>query len=63
MIDKQSQANQPVYVEIDEETKVITNVLVPRVFTVERLETDRAGQSAGSPAPVLAIHAVLQTGP
>lgn len=29
MIDRQSQANQPVYVEIDEETSVITDVLIP----------------------------------
>jgi hypothetical protein len=63
MIDKQSQANQPVYVEIDEETKIITNVLVPRVFTVERLETDERGNLLVHLHQSSAIHAVLQTDP
>jgi hypothetical protein len=63
MIDKQAQANQPVYVEIDEETSVITNVLVPRVFTVERLETDQRGNLLVHLHQSSAIHAVLQSDP
>lgn len=63
MIDKQAQANQPVFVEIDEETSVITNVLVPRVFTVERLETDERGNLLVHLHQSSAIHAVLQSDP
>ena len=63
MIDEQAQANQPVYVEIDEETSVITNVLVPRVFTVERLETDERGNLLVHLHQSSAIYAVLQSDP
>jgi len=63
MIDEQSQANQPVYVDIDEETSVITNVLIPRVFTVARLETDEQGNLLVHLRESAAIHAVLQSDP
>ncbi|MCP4581984.1 MAG: hypothetical protein GY839_10220 [candidate division Zixibacteria bacterium] len=63
MIDEQSQANQPVYVEIDEETSVITNVLVPRVFTVKQLETDERDNLLVHLHQSSAIHAVLHSDP
>lgn len=63
MIDKQAQANQPIYVEIDEETSVITNVLVPRVFTIERLETDDRGNLLVHLHQSHAVHAVLRSDP
>lgn len=63
MIDQVSQANQPVYVEIDEETSVITDVLIPLVLTVERLETDERGNLLVHLHQSHAIHAVLRSDP
>jgi hypothetical protein len=63
MIDAQAKANQSIYVEIDEETGVITNVLVPRVFTVEQLKTDERGNLLVHLYESSAIHAVLQSDP
>jgi hypothetical protein len=63
MIDKQAQANQPVYVEIDEETGVITEVLIPQVFTVQRLQTDEYGNLLVHLHQSHAIHAVLKSDP
>src|SRR4030095_16706352 len=42
-IDKLQRAKQPVYVEIDNETGVITNVRVPRRFKVESIEPGEHG--------------------
>ncbi len=44
-IDKLQRAKQPVYVEIDNETGVITNVRVPRRFKVESIEAGSRGPS------------------
>ena len=63
MIDRQTQANLPVYVEIDEESAVITGVLIPRVFTVEKLETDDRGNLLVHLHQSQAIHAVLPSDP
>ncbi len=63
MIERQTQANKPVYVEIDEETNVITGVLIPQVFTVERLETDDRGNLLVHLHQSQAIHAVLGSNP
>ena len=63
MIDRQTQAHLPVYVEIDEESGVITGVLIPQVFTVERLETDDRGNLLVYLHRSQAIHAVLPTDP
>ncbi|MBW2662458.1 MAG: hypothetical protein JRD93_10825 [Deltaproteobacteria bacterium] len=63
MIDRQTQANLPVYVEIDEESAVITGVLIPRVFTVEKLETDDRGNLRVQLHQSQAIHALLHTDP
>jgi hypothetical protein len=61
MIDRQAQANQPVYVEIDEETGVITELLIPQIFTVERLRTDEYGNLLVHLHQSHAIHAVLKS--
>ncbi len=63
IIDKQAQASQPIYVEIDDETRVITEVLVPRVFTVELLEADERDNLLVHLQPSSAIHAVLKSDP
>lgn len=63
MIDRQTQAHLPVYVEIDEETKVITDVLIPHIYTVEMLETDDRGNLLVHLHQSQAIHAVLPGDP
>jgi hypothetical protein len=42
-IARATQSNQPVYVEIDQETGVITNVRIPQVYKVKRLDPDGHG--------------------
>lgn len=63
MLDEQAQVNRPVFVEIDEETGVITNLLIPRVFRVERLDTDEQGNLHVRFFQSMAVHAVLKTDP
>lgn len=63
MINQQFQANQPVYVELDEETEVITDLLIPQVFTVHRLETDKHGNLLVHLHQSHAVHAVLHSNP
>jgi hypothetical protein len=63
MINQQLNANQPVYVEIDEETKVITDLLIPQIFTVLRLESDEHGNLLVHLHQSHAIHAVLKSNP
>jgi hypothetical protein len=63
IIDQQLKSNQPVYVEIDEETNVITDLLIPQIFTVHRLETDEHGNLLVHLHQSHAIHAVLKSDP
>ena len=63
MIDEQAQANQPVYIEIDKETNVITNLLIPQIFTVHRLETDEHDNLLVHLHQSHAVHAVLKSDP
>lgn len=63
MIDRQAQAHLPVYVEIDEESNVITSVLIPRIFSVQKLETDDRGNLLVHLEQSQAIHAVLASNP
>ena len=63
MIDRQTQAHLPVYVEIDEESNVITSVLIPRIFSVQKLETDDRGNLLVHLEQSQAIHAVLASNP
>ena len=62
-IDELEQANRPVYVEIDEESNIITNVRVPRVYRVERLDADKHGNLMVQLQPSSVIHAVLRSDP
>ncbi len=62
-IEEQKRANQPVYVEIDEETNIITNVRVPRVFRVEGLDEDEHGNLMVRLQPSSAIHVLLRSDP
>lgn len=63
ILDEQAQANRPVYVEIDEETGVITNLLIPRTVTVERLDSDERGNLRVRLHQSMAVHAVLKSDP
>lgn len=63
MMDEQAQANRPVYVEIDDETGVITNLLIPQVFTVERVDTDEQGNLRVRLHQSMAVHAVIISDP
>lgn len=60
---EQGQANLPVYVEIDEETGVITNVRIPRAFKVDRLETDEHGNLTVQLRPSAGFHILLRSDP
>lgn len=62
-IDVLQRTNQPVYVEIDDETGVITNVRVPRRFTVERIDSGEHGNLLVRLRPSQAIHLLLRSDP
>jgi len=62
-IDELQRTNQPVYVEIDGETGVITNVRVPRRFTVERIDPGEHGNLLVRLRPSSAIHLLLRSDP
>lgn len=63
IIDRLEKENRPVYVEIDEESNVITKVLIPRVYRVERLDPDEHGNLMVRLQPSSAIHALLRSDP
>jgi F0F1-type ATP synthase assembly protein I len=63
IIEEQRHTNQPVYVEIDEETSLITNVRVPRRYHVERLDPDEHGNLRVRLRPSQAIHLLLRADP
>jgi hypothetical protein len=63
IIARLAQENRPVYVEIDEESNVITNLIIPSVFKVERLDPDAHGNLMVRLKPSSAIHALLQSAP
>ena len=63
MIDRSAQANRPVYVEIDREFNVITNVRIPRVCGVERLEPDEHGNLMVRLQPSSVFHLLLRSDP
>ncbi len=62
-IDRMGKANEQVYVEIDDETRVITQVLVPERFRVVRFEEDEFGNHLFHLQPSAAIHGLLRTDP
>jgi hypothetical protein len=63
IIDELERTKQPVYVEIDMESNVITNVLIPELFKVERLDPDEHGNLMVRLQPSSAIHLLLQSDP
>lgn len=63
MIDRAERAGQPVYVEVDQESKVITNVLIPRVFKVQRLDPDERGNLIVRLRPSSGLHLLLRSDP
>jgi hypothetical protein len=63
IIDRLQRANRPVYVEVDEESKVITKVLIPRVYKVKALEPDDQGNIRVRLDPSAAVHLLLQSDP
>lgn len=63
IIDRLARENRPVYVETDEESNVITNLLIPMVYKVERLDLDEHGNLMVRLQPSHAIHALLRSDP
>ena len=63
LIEERQRNNQPVYVEIDEETNVITNMLLPSYYTVDKMETDEHGDLRVLFQPSSAVHYLLQSDP
>ena len=61
IIDRLERANRPVYVEVDEEFKVITKVLIPRVYKVKTLEPNDQGDIRVRFDPSAAVHLLLQS--
>jgi hypothetical protein len=63
VIDRLAQEKRPVYVEIDEETKVVTNILIPAVYKVKQIDTDKYGNLLVRLQPSQAIHGLLRSDP
>ncbi|MFX1256417.1 MAG: protein-glutamine glutaminase family protein [Promethearchaeota archaeon] len=63
VIDRLKRANRPVYVEIDQETNIITNLLIPRIQKVRSLSTDERGNIIVKTIPSAAIHYLLRNTP
>lgn len=63
IIDRLARENRPVYLEIDEESNIITNLLIPMVYKVERLDQDEHGNLMVLLQPSQAIHALLRSDP
>jgi hypothetical protein len=63
VIGRLKRANRPVYVEIDEDSKVITKVLIPIVYKVKALDPDDQGDIRVMLDPSAAIHLLLQSHP
>lgn len=62
-IDRLRRANRPVYVEIDPETNIITNLLIPRIWKVRSLVPDEKGDIIVDLPPSAAVHYLLQSHP
>lgn len=62
-IDRQARTGKPVYVEIDHESNVITNVRIPQVYKVERLNSDDYGNLQVRLHPSSTIHLLLKSDP
>lgn len=62
-IDEMAQADKPVYVEIDQESNIITNVRIPRIYKIERLDPGDHGNLFVRLQPSSAIHLLLRSDP
>jgi hypothetical protein len=62
-IDEMAQADKPVYVEIDQESNVITNVRIPMIYKVKRLDPGDHGNLLVRLQPSSAIHLLLRSDP
>jgi hypothetical protein len=60
-IERQVQAGKPVYVEIDPESNVITNVRIPQVYKVEQINPDDYGNLQVRLQPSSTIHLLLKS--
>ena len=60
-IDRQARAGKPVYVEIDQESNVITNVRIPQVYKVEQLNPDDYGNLLVPLQPSSTVHLLLKS--
>ncbi|MBN3036145.1 MAG: hypothetical protein JW861_11210 [Bacteroidales bacterium] len=63
MLDEQAQEQRPVYIEIDDETGVITNLRIPRICKVTRLDPDPYGNMRVLLKPSSAVHLLLKSDP
>ena len=62
-IDRQARAGKPVYIEIDQESNVITNVRIPQLYRIEQLNPDDYGNLLIRLRPSSAIHLLLKSDP
>ncbi len=60
VIDRLKRANKPVYVEIDQETNIITKMLIPMIQKVHSLTTDERGNIIVKLIPSAVIHYLLK---
>ncbi len=63
VLDQQIKAKKPVYVEIDQETEVITNVIIPKLFKVASFDTDEFGNLVVWLSPSMAAHFLIKSAP
>jgi len=63
IIDRLAREKRPVYVEIDEETKVIINILIPATYKVKQINSDKYGNLLVRLHPSQAIHGLLRSDP
>lgn len=57
------QENKPVYLEVDEESNIVTNLLIPMVFKVVEMEPDEHGNIIFQLNPSCAFHGLLKSDP
>jgi len=63
IIEELAEEHRPVYLEIDEEMGVITNLLIPALYRVERVDEDEHGDLMIRLQPSHAVHFVLRSDP
>lgn len=63
VMNRSANAGQPVYVEIDDESGVVLNLLIPWIFTIQSLTPDDRGDVIVRLMPSSAIHFLLKSNP